>query len=126
MDASSRVDDLALQPHEKYDVHINVEAATTLHPNQRPNVDHDAFFSRHAAQPSSATSDPSPPRSLLCASHLLSHAALRCAEIYKSPYQTPAIVERHQALAFVFATFIRVMLVIWYAPPHRHPHDVDT
>ena len=44
---SGVVDALALQPHERFDVHINVDAATTLHPSQRPNVDHDLFFRVH-------------------------------------------------------------------------------
>jgi hypothetical protein len=49
-DGSAVADDLALQPHEKFDVHLNVEAATTVHANQRPNVDHDIFFS-HTTYP---------------------------------------------------------------------------
>ena len=77
--ASAVADEIALQPHERYDVNINVAAATELRPNQRPNVDHDIFF-----------------------------------RIYKSPYKTPDIVERHRALCFALATFVRVALVIWF------------
>ena len=33
---------------------------------------------------------------------------------FKSPYQTPDIVERHRVLAFTFATFIRVVMLIWF------------
>ena len=41
---TQQADDIALQRAENFDVHINVHAATTVHPHQRPNYDHDAFF----------------------------------------------------------------------------------
>lgn len=37
-------DELALQPHENYDVHINIAAATAIGPNQTPNDSSDKFF----------------------------------------------------------------------------------
>ena len=72
-------DELALQPHEKYDVHLNVAAATAVGPQQRANLDHDIFF-----------------------------------RIYKSPYQTPALVERFRVPFFVLATFVRLLLLAWF------------
>jgi hypothetical protein len=76
---SAVADELALQPHEQHDIHINVTAATTVHPSQAPNVDHDAFFL-----------------------------------LYKSPYKTPAYVERFRPLFFIFTTFVRIVFLIWF------------
>ena len=74
-----QADNIALQRAEHFDIHVNLSAATPVHPHQQPNNDHDALF-----------------------------------KLQKSPYTTPAIVERFRTSWLCLAAFVRIALPIWF------------